>query len=52
MPIRNQENMRATSHFGLKILFDGYLIAGASSYFNLLIIRQFLFDGCLIKVTK
>lgn len=48
----NQENMPATYHFGLKFLFDGYLIAGIVKPFKLLIINTFLFDGYLIKIKK
>ena len=47
----NQENMPATYRFGLKILFDGYLIARILNSFKSLIINIFLFDGYLIKVT-
>lgn len=56
---RNQENMPVTYHFGLKILFDGYLttseflcdgyvIGDANNQFNSLIIRGFLCDGYVI----
>jgi hypothetical protein len=56
---RNQENMPATYHFGLKTLFDGYLttseflcdgyvIGGANNQFNSLIINEFLCDGYVI----
>jgi hypothetical protein len=46
---RNHENMPATYHFGLKILFDGYLIATGYSIPNTLIFNGFLFDSYLIK---
>jgi hypothetical protein len=56
---RNQENMPATYHFGLKILFngclstseflcDGYVIGGAGNQFHLLKIDGFLSDGYFI----
>lgn len=48
----NQENMPATYHFGLKILFDSYLIAEVSNPNKSLIINAFLFDGYLTKVMK
>jgi len=48
---RNHENMPATYHFGLKILFDGYLIATGYLIPNTLIINDVLFDGYLIKET-
>jgi hypothetical protein len=42
-------NMPATYHFGLKFLFDGYLIATSYSTPITLTINSFLFDGHLIK---
>lgn len=43
----------ATYHFGRKIVFDGYLIAGALNSFKSLIIYQlFLFNGYLMKYKK
>jgi len=41
--------MPAIFPFGLKILFDGYLIERFFSTQYLLIIRYFLFDGYLIE---
>jgi hypothetical protein len=53
---KNQENMPVTYHFGLKILFDGYLttseflcdgyvIGGPNNQFKSLKINAFLCDG-------
>jgi len=47
---RKHENMPVTYHFGLKILFDGYLMARVISVIKVLTINIFLFDGHLIKV--
>lgn len=55
----NQENMPATYHFRLKILFDGYLttseflcdgyvIGGAKNQLKMLIINDFLCDAYVI----
>lgn len=55
----NRENMPVTYHFGLKILFDGYLtsseflcdgyvIGGTKKRFMSLIINDFLCDGYVI----
>ena len=41
--------MQAIFPFGLKILFDGYLIERWFSTQYLLIIRHFLFDGYLME---
>jgi hypothetical protein len=49
---RKTHKTSTSNHYGLKILFDGYLIAGASNPFKLLIINAFLFDGYLTKVIK
>ena len=57
---RNQENMQVISHFGLKILFDGYLmttkflcdgyvIGSTQLIAKLLIINGFLCDGYVIN---
>lgn len=45
---RNQENMPATYHFGLKILFDGYLMIRGINIVKTLIINIYLFDSHLI----
>ena len=56
----NRENMPATYHFGLKTIFDGYLIAskflcdgyvigGSKQCFNSLIINVFLCDSYVIS---
>lgn len=46
---RKHENMPVTYHFGLKILFDGYLIG--KSFLNLIALKinDFLFDAYLIN---
>ena len=44
----NQENMPVTYHFGLKILFDGYLMIRGINVVKTLIINSFLFDSHLI----
>jgi len=46
---RNQDNMPASYHFGLKILFDGYLIASGFLSIKPVIFNAFLFDSHLIK---
>lgn len=46
---RNQENMPVTYHFGLKTLFDGYLMTRGTNIFKMLIANSFLFDSHLIK---
>lgn len=46
---RKLENMPVTYHFGLKTLFDGYLIAMGYLECKTLIINGFLFDSHLIK---
>ncbi len=45
----NHENTEAMCHFGLKILFDGYLIG--KSFLNLIALKinDFLFDAYLIN---
>ena len=45
----NHENTEVMCHFGLKILFDGYLIAIGYLISKLMIIYLLLFDGYLIK---
>lgn len=45
----NHENTEVMCHFGLKILFDGYLTVTSYSISNSLKINGFLFDGYLIK---
>jgi hypothetical protein len=56
---RNRENMPATYHFGLKILFDGYLtnsqflcdgyvIGNIKQRCKVMIINHFLSDGNVI----
>jgi|JI9StandDraft_1071089.scaffolds.fasta_scaffold27747_3 hypothetical protein len=45
----NLENMPVTYHFGLRILFDGYLIVRGLLKYKQLIINTLLFDGHLIK---
>lgn len=47
---RYQENMPVTYHFGLKILFDGYLRTRHVIIAITLISNSVLFDGHLIKV--
>lgn len=49
---RKTHKTSTSNHFGLKILFDGYLIAGVSNPFISLISNAFLFDGYLTKVMK
>lgn len=51
-PKVNQENTEAMYHFGLKILFDGYLINPNDAQTNALINRHLLFDDYLIKMLK
>jgi len=46
----NHVNTEVMYHFGLKILFDGYLISAVNKKTKQLIINCFLFDGYLIKV--
>lgn len=46
----NQENMLVIFHFGLKFLFDGYLIKKILNKIKYLIIITFLFDGYLIDL--
>jgi hypothetical protein len=46
---RKHESMPVKSHFGLKILFDSYLMTRGINIVNTLIINIFLFDGHLIK---
>ena len=46
---RKHENMPVTYHFGLKILFDGYLMTRSIDIVKTLIINSFLFDSHLIK---
>jgi hypothetical protein len=45
----NQENIEVMFHFGLKILFDGYLMTRGINIVKAMIINSFLFDGHLIK---
>jgi hypothetical protein len=45
----NQESMPAISLFGLRILFDGYLITAYQFKSKRLVINDFLFDGHLIE---
>lgn len=45
----NHENTEVMCHFGLKILFDGYLIPTGYSIHKVLKMSEFLFDGYLIK---
>ena len=49
---RNQENMPVTYHFGLKTLFDGYLMTRVINIVKTLIINSFSFDSHLIKEKK
>lgn len=44
----NHENIEVMFHFGLDVLFDGYLIKHVLLKVSSLIIRTFLFDGYLI----
>jgi hypothetical protein len=46
---RNQKNMPTTYHFGLKTLFDRYLMIRGINIAKKLIINIYLFDGHLIK---
>jgi hypothetical protein len=52
MFIKKTHKIANSYHFGLKILFDSYLIAGVSNSFKSMIINVFLFDSYLIKVMK
>ncbi len=45
----NQENIEAMFRFGLKFLFDGYLMNYVNKCATMLITLGFLFDGYLIK---
>ncbi len=45
----NHENTEVMFHFGLKILFDGYLMTRGINIAKTLIINSFLFDDHLIK---
>lgn len=45
----SQENMPVTYLFGLRILFDGYLMIKSLYGIKTLIFNVFLFDGHLIK---
>lgn len=49
---RKHENIPVTYHFGLKTLFDGYLMIRHINIFKILIINIFLFDDHLIKEKK
>lgn len=46
---RNPQNMPVTYHFGLKILFDGYLTTSEFLCDGYVIGSPILFDGHLIK---
>ncbi len=45
----NHENTEVMCHFGLKILFDGYLMTRGINITKTLTINSFLFDSHLIK---